>query len=89
MEIMVPTPAIRNLIREDKVHQIYSSMQTGQGKHGMQTMNQSLCDLYTRRVISSDEAIGRSSQVDELLAMISRGGGPMPGSREAGRTARG
>jgi twitching motility protein PilT len=89
MEIMVPTPAIRNLIREDKVHQIYSSMQTGQGKHGMQTMNQSLFELYSKRLISADEAMGRSSQVEELMAMMSRGGGPMPHSREAGRTVRG
>jgi twitching motility protein PilT len=75
MEIMVPNAAIRNLIREDKVHQIYSAMQTGQGKFGMQTMNQSLYDLYMKRQITYDEAIGRSSQVDELVAMISRGGG--------------
>ena len=46
LEILVPTPGIRNLIREDKVHQIYSAMQTGQEKLGMQTMNQSLATLY-------------------------------------------
>ena len=45
-EVMVPNAAIRNLIREDKLHQIYSQMQIGQAKFGMQTMNQSLCDLY-------------------------------------------
>ena len=45
MEILVPNPAIRNLIREDKIHQIYSSMQTGQEKYGMQTFNQSLASL--------------------------------------------
>lgn len=89
MEIMVPTPAIRNLIREDKVHQIYSSMQTGQGKHGMQTMNQSLYELYSRRQISYEEAIGRSSQADELMAMINRGGGPDLASREPRKMVRG
>jgi twitching motility protein PilT len=74
MEIMVPTPAIRNLVREDKVHQIYSSMQTGQNKYGMQTMNQSLYELYVKRSITLDEAMGRSSIPEELQSMISRGG---------------
>jgi len=74
MEIMAPTPAIRNLIREDKVHQIYSSMQTGQNKYGMQTMNQSLYELYVRRFITLEEAMGRSSIPEELQSMISRGG---------------
>ena len=87
MEIMIPTPAIRNLIREDKVHQIYSSMQTGQGKHGMQTMNQALYELYSKRLISHEEAIGRSSQVEELMAMMNRGGGPTTTPREPGRMA--
>ena len=49
LEIMVPTPAIRNLIREDKIHQIYSAMQTGQEKLGMQTMNQCLTTLYLQK----------------------------------------
>ncbi|MFY9271048.1 MAG: PilT/PilU family type 4a pilus ATPase, partial [Candidatus Manganitrophaceae bacterium] len=89
MEIMVPTPAIRNLIREDKVHQIYSSMQTGQGKHGMQTMNQSLFELYTKRVISYEDAMARSSQAEELLTMINRGGtGTTPSVREPGKGIR-
>jgi twitching motility protein PilT len=73
LEIMVPNPAIRNLIREDKVHQIYSSMQTGQNQFGMQTMNQSLCTLYMKRMISYEEAVGRSSYPDELISMIERG----------------
>src|SRR5574341_979326 len=60
MEIMVPTPAIRNLIREDKVHQIYSSMQAGQEKHGAQTMNQSLLQHYLRRNLTLDQALGAS-----------------------------
>lgn len=80
IEVMVPTAAIRNLIREDKVHQIYSAMQTGQGKHGMQTMNQSLYELYTKRHISLDEAMRCSSHADELTGMINRGGGPQVGA---------
>src|SRR5262249_54956848 len=51
-EIMIPNAAIRNLIREDKIHQIYSQMQIGQAKFGMQTMNQCLCDLFLRRMIT-------------------------------------
>jgi twitching motility protein PilT len=75
MEIMVPNAAIRNLIREDKVHQIYSMMQTGQDKHGMQTFNQSLATLYHKRAISLDTALQRSSNVDELKELIDRGSG--------------
>jgi twitching motility protein PilT len=71
LEIMVPNPAIRNLIREDKIHQIYSQMQVGQDKFGMQTMNQSLCSLFQKRLISLDEALGRTSDPDELKQMIS------------------
>ena len=61
IEVLVPNPAIRNLIREDKVHQIYSTMQTGQSKFGMQTMNQSLIELYSKGHISYEDAIGRSA----------------------------
>lgn len=70
MEIMVPNAAIRNLIREDKVHQVYSQMQVGQDKFGMQTLNQSLFALYQRRMISLEEATGRSTEPDELRMMI-------------------
>ncbi len=70
MEVLVPNAAIRNLIREDKVHQIYSSMQVGQIKHGMQTLNQSLAALYNKRLITLEEAYGRSNEVDELRSMI-------------------
>ncbi|MBU2503376.1 type IV pilus twitching motility protein PilT [bacterium] len=70
VEILIPNQAIRNLIREDKVHQIYSQMQIGQAKHQMQTMNQSLVQLYLRRLITMEEAIGRSSDPDELQTMI-------------------
>src|SRR6185369_11657720 len=77
LEVMVPNPAIRNLIREDKIHQIYSQMQVGQDKFGMQTLNQSLLTLYTKRQISLEDAMGRSSDPDELKQMI---GGPGIGS---------
>src|SRR5437764_2987443 len=75
LEILVPNSAIRNLIREDKVHQIYSMMQTGQDKYGMQTFNQSLATLYHKRVITIDVAMQRSSNTDELKELIERGSG--------------
>jgi twitching motility protein PilT len=80
LEIMVPTPAIRNLIRDDKVHQIYSTMQTGQEKLGMQTMNQNLVTLYQKRLITVETAMAASSQRDELEQMIARGAGVVPGA---------
>jgi twitching motility protein PilT len=80
LEIMVPNPAIRNLIRDDKVHQIYSAMQTGQEKLGMQTMNQNLVTLYQKRLISLETAMSASSQKDELEQMISRGAGVVAGA---------
>jgi twitching motility protein PilT len=83
MEIMIPSAAVRNLVREDKIHQIYSQMQVGQGQHGMQTMNQSLFSLYARRLITLEEAMGRSSDQDELRMMIEgKTGG---GAQRAGR----
>lgn len=72
-EIMVPTSGIRNLIRENKIHQIYSQMQTGQGKHGMLTFNQSLAYLLKKRLITPEEALGRSSNPEELREMIREG----------------
>ena len=93
LEILVPTPGIRNLIREDKVHQIYSAMQTGPEKLGMQTMNQSLATLVFRRLITNETAMKASSNREELQEMITRGvgvvagaglgrpGGPGPGLR--------
>jgi len=75
LEILVPNAAIRNLIREDKVHQIYSMMQTGQDKYGMQTFNQALASLYHKRQISLDVAMQRSSNTDELKDLIERGSG--------------
>jgi twitching motility protein PilT len=76
LEVMIPNAAIRNLIREDKIHQIYSQMQVGQLKHGMQTLNQSLYSLFSRRLITPEEALGRSNEPDELRSMIEgRSGG--------------
>ncbi|HEY6362862.1 MAG TPA: type IV pilus twitching motility protein PilT [Vicinamibacterales bacterium] len=80
LEIMIPTPAIRNLIREDKIHQIYSAMQTGQEKLGMQTANQALATLYMKRLITLDGALAASSNREELLEMINRGVGVVAGA---------
>ncbi len=73
MEVLIPNAAIRNLIREDKIHQIYSAMQTGQEKFGMQTFNQSLASLYHTKQISLQTALSRSSNPEELQDMINRG----------------
>jgi twitching motility protein PilT len=73
IEVMVPNAAIRNLIREDKVHQVYSQMQVGQTKFGMQTFNQSLASAVQRRLITLEEAIGRSSDADELKNILQSG----------------
>ncbi len=88
LEIMVPTPAIRNLIREDKIHQIYSSMQTGQEKVGMQTGNQSLASLHLAGKITLETALLASSNRDELQEMINRGVGIVPGAGMSGRPLR-
>jgi len=72
-EVMVPNAAIRNLIREDKVHQIYSQMQVGQSQHGMITLNQALYELLSKRMITVDEGLGRSNDADELRQMIYQG----------------
>jgi twitching motility protein PilT len=80
LEIMVPTPAIRNLIREDKIHQLYSAMQTGQEKLGMQTMNQCLATLYMNGEISLETATAASSLKDELQELINRGAGGVAGA---------
>ena len=80
LEIMVPTPAIRNLIRDDKIHQIYGAMQTGQEKLGMQTANQSLATLFRKRLITLETAMGASSLRDELQEMIKRGAGVVEGA---------
>ena len=80
LEIMIPTPGIRNLMREDKVHQIYSAMQTGQEKMGMQTMNQCLATLYQKKLVTLETALSRSSNKDELQDLINRGVGVVAGA---------
>jgi twitching motility protein PilT len=72
MEILLPNPAVRNLIRENKIHQIYSQMQLGQEKHGMQTFNQNLADLYARKQITLDVAMAATSNPEELTDIIQR-----------------
>ena len=93
MEILVPDSAIRNLIRQDKIHQIYSSMQSGQQKHGMQTFNQALATAYFKKQITMDLALKSSSNEEELKEMIERGvglietgdgGPPQRGQRKRG-----
>lgn len=83
LEILIPNTAIRNLVRENKVHQIYSAMQTGQEKFGMRTMNQSLTKLVLERVISYEAAMEKSSNLDELEELVRRGGGRTPRSAVA------
>ncbi len=78
LEILVANPAIRNLIRDDKIHQIYGTMQAGQEKFGMQTMNQSLQRLVEKRLVSRDVALNTSSNRDELIMMLERGGAGRP-----------
>jgi twitching motility protein PilT len=72
IELMVPNIAIRNLIREDKIHQIYGMMQTGQARYGMQTMNQALIDLYSKGYLSYEDTLARSTVPDELITMLQR-----------------
>ena len=85
LEVMVPNPAIRNLIREDKVHQIYSQMQVGQAKFGMQTFNQALAALLAQRLITPGRglrpllATPRSCRTSSPAAAAD-----LPGQRPAG-----
>ncbi len=77
LEVMVPNTAIRALMRDDKIHQMYSQMQIGQGKSGMQTMNQSLAALVTKRLVDLETAKGRSPDIEELQQLINQGPGAM------------
>jgi twitching motility protein PilT len=88
MEILIPNPAVRNLIREDKIHQVYSAMQSGQDKFGMQTFNQALATAYFQKLVSLETCLARSSNQEELQEMINRGAslmsrGTTPGSSMA------
>jgi twitching motility protein PilT len=89
-EVMIPNPAIRNLIREEKVHQIYSQMQVGQSKFGMQTMGQSIVALVQQNYITIDEALGHATELEELKQMLgvkstTQGTAPAQPVRAAGR----
>jgi twitching motility protein PilT len=94
LEILLPDDAVRNLIRQGKVEQIYSVMQTNTGR-GMQTMEQALADLTVRRVVKVEDALNRSSRREQLIGQLERQGfdvngalaseaAPMPGLRMAG-----
>ena len=88
MEILIPNSAIRNLIREDKIHQVYSAMQVGQQRYGMQTFNQALATLLQKKAINRDLALAMSSKPDELEDMVSRGVGAGGPAAPAGRPGR-
>jgi twitching motility protein PilT len=86
LEVLIATPGIRNLIRDDKIHQIYGTMQAGQERFGMMTMNQSLARLVEKRLITRDAALSTSANRDELLTLFERGapavgGATMPARR--------
>jgi twitching motility protein PilT len=87
MEVMIPNAAIRNLIREDKIQQIYSQMQVGQAKFGMQTMNQALLSLVERHMISLEDAMERSHNLDEFRQMLSTSGSAMAKKERPARPA--
>jgi len=85
-EVMIPNAAIRNLVREDKLQQIKSQMQMGQAKFGMQTLNQSLCDLFLRQMITLEDAMANSSDLDELKTLVA-GSQDLGGQKQGQRTA--
>ena len=87
-EVLIPTPAIRNLVREDKIHQIYSQMQVGQSTSYMQTMNQSLYRLLRSGDVTLDDAMARSSDQEELRTMLEQGSTSASQSRTGGRNSR-
>ena len=83
LEILLPDDAVRNLIRQAKVEQIYSVMQTNTGR-GMQTLEQALVDLITRGIITQEVAMSRSSRPDQLLGLLQRNGLATPESAAGG-----
>jgi twitching motility protein PilT len=86
LEVLCPNAAVRNLVREGKIHQIDSQMQVGQNKFGMQTLNQALIDLYNRRVITLEEAQSRSTEPEEFQMMLeNRTTHGAPGARGTSR----
>jgi twitching motility protein PilT len=80
LEILLPDDAVRNLIRQAKIEQVYSVMQTNTAR-GMQTMEQALADLAMRRVVTLDEALSRSSRPDQLEGILERAGFDVAGTR--------
>lgn len=82
MEILIPNAAVRNLIRENKIHQIYATMQMGQEKFGMQTFNQSLASLYFKGLITYETAMNITSKQEELTDIIQRKEGVKVTERE-------
>jgi twitching motility protein PilT len=70
-EVMIATPAVRNMIREGKTHQIYSAIQAG-GQHGMVSMDQSLAQLVQRKVLSYDEAVQKCRDLEEFNRLVGR-----------------
>jgi len=89
IEVLVPSPAVRHLIRDNKIHQIYSAMQTGQEKYGMITFNQSLANLYFKREIALELAVGISHNAEELNEMIKRGPASLSSQFKPGGYSRG
>jgi twitching motility protein PilT len=82
LEILLPDDAVRNLIRQAKVEQVYSIMQTNTAR-GMQTMEQALADLVMRRVVNIDEAMSRTTRVDQLAGILERSGLDVTGALAA------
>jgi len=73
IEVLIPDDAVRNLIRQGKIEQVYSFMQTG-SKRGMQTMEQSLAELVSRHLISIEQAVSRSTRPEQLMGQLERSG---------------
>jgi len=88
--VLIPDDAVRNLIRQAKIEQVYSVMQTS-GKKGMQTMEQALCELVVRGAVTEEVALARASKPEQLRGLLQRGvyaassdDGPIGGLRAAG-----
>jgi twitching motility protein PilT len=80
-EVLIPTSGIRNLIRENKIHQVYSMMQAGQEKHGMHTMAQSLVSLAMQRKISYELCLAEAHNPEEVQTLLQRSGANLPRAR--------
>ena len=80
LEVLLPDDAVRNLIRQAKVEQVYTIMQTNTAR-GMQTMEQALADLAMRGVVNLEDALSRSSRADQLLGILDRAGFDVSGAK--------